>query len=78
MCTTPLFLSDTESCVMTKKADKNVIIINPEPLIRLEEGLKNIVKELQKLNELILNKEQMALDNILAKHEKDWLINKKQ
>ena len=61
-----------------KKADKNVIIINPEPLIRLEEGLKNIVKELQKLNELILNKEQMALDNILAKHEKDWLIQKKQ
>ena len=63
---------------MTKKADKNVIIINPEPLIRLEEELKNIVKELQKLNELILNKEQMALDNMLAKHEKDWLINKKQ
>ena len=63
---------------MTKKDDKNVIIINPEPLIRLEEELKNIVKELQKLNELILNKEQMALDNMLAKHEKDWLINKKQ
>ena len=62
---------------MTKKDDKNVIIINPEPLIRLEEELKNIVKELQKLNELILNKEQMALDSILAKHEKDWLINKK-
>ena len=61
-----------------KKADKNVIIINPEPLIRLEDGLKNIVKELQKLNELILNKEQMALDNMLAKHEKDWLIQKKQ
>ena len=59
-----------------KKADKNVIIINPEPLIRLEEELKNIVKELQKLNELILNKEQMALDSILAKHEKDWLIKK--
>jgi len=62
---------------MTKKDDKNVIIINPEPLIRLEEELKNIVKELQKLNELILNKEQMALDSILAKHEKDWLIQKK-
>ena len=62
---------------MTKKADKNVIIINPEPLIRLEEELKNIVKELQKLNELILNKEQMALDSILAKREKDWLIQKK-
>ena len=62
---------------MTKKDDKNVIIINPEPLIRLEEELKNIVKELQKLNELILNKEQMALDSILAKREKDWLINKK-
>jgi len=61
---------------MTKKDDKNVIIINPEPLIRLEEELKNIVKELQKLNELILNKEQMALDSILAKHEKDWLIKK--
>ena len=61
-----------------KKADKNVIIINPEPLIRLEEGLKNIVKELQKLNELILNKEQMAVDSILAKHEKDWLIGKNQ
>jgi hypothetical protein len=62
---------------MTKKDDKNVIIINPEPLIRLEEELKNIVKELQKLNELILNKEQMALDSILAKREKDWLIQKK-
>ena len=61
---------------MTKKDDKNVIIINPEPLIRLEEELKNIVKELQKLNELILNKEQMALDSILAKREKDWLIQK--
>ena len=61
-----------------KQRDENVIIINPEPLIRLEDGLKNIVKELQKLNELMLNKEQMALDNILAKHEKDWLIQKKQ
>ena len=62
----------------TKKDDKNVIIINPEPLIRLEQGLKDIVKELKKLNELILNKEQMAVDSILAKHEKDWLIGKNQ
>ena len=63
---------------MTKKDNKNVIIINPEPLIRLEQGLKDIVKELTKLNELILKKEQMALDNVLAKYEKDWLINKNQ
>jgi hypothetical protein len=62
----------------SKKDDKNVIIINPEPLIRLEQGLKDIVKELKKLNELILKKEQLAIDNVLAKHEKDWLINKKQ
>ena len=61
-----------------KKSDKNVIIINPEPLIRLEQGLKDIVKELKKLNELILKKEQLAIDNILAKHEKDGLIRKKQ
>ena len=61
-----------------KKADKNVIIINPEPLTRLEQGLKDIVKELKKLNELVLKKEQMAIDNVLSKHEKDWLIRKKQ
>ena len=61
-----------------KKRDENVIIITPEPLIRLEHGLQDIVKELKKLNELILNKEQMAVDSILAKHEKDWLIGKNQ
>ena len=38
-----------------KERDKNVIIINPEPLIRLEQGLKDIVKELKKLNEILLN-----------------------
>ncbi len=63
---------------MTKKDNKNVIIINPEPLIRLEQGLKDIVKELKKLNELVLKKEQLAINNVLSKHEKDWLINKKQ
>ena len=62
----------------SKKSDKNVIIINPEPLIRLEQGLKDIVKELKKLNELVLKKEQLAINNVLSKHEKDWLINKKQ
>jgi len=35
-----------------KRRDQNVIIINPEPLIRLEEGLKNIVKEFKKLNKV--------------------------
>ena len=39
-----------------KKRDENVIIINPEPLIRLEEGLQNIVKELKKLNEIIIRR----------------------
>ena len=63
---------------MTKKDNKNVIIINPKPLIKLEQGLKDIVKELKKLNELVLKKEQLAIDNVLSKHEKDWLINKKQ
>ena len=44
----------------------------------INKSLKDIVKELKKLNELILKKEQLAIDNVLAKHEKDWLINKKQ
>ena len=39
-----------------KRQDQNVIIINPEPLIRLEEGLQNIVKELKKLNEIIIRR----------------------
>ena len=49
-----------------------------DKLTEINKSLKNIVKELKKLNELVLKKEQMALDNILAKHEKDWLIRKKQ
>ena len=49
-----------------------------DKLTEINKSLKDIVKELKKLNELVLKKEQLALDNILAKHEKDWLINKKQ
>ena len=41
-----------ENKLKQKRRDENVIIINPEPLIRLEEGLKNIVKEFKKLNKV--------------------------
>jgi hypothetical protein len=50
-----------------KKRDENVIIINPEPLIRLEEGLQNIVKEFKKLNKV----HETFMDEVTSRRNND-------
>jgi len=49
------------------RTDENVIIINPEPLIRLEEGLQNIVKEFKKLNKV----HETFMDEVTSRRNND-------